>query len=320
MAQSVNDRRVRLALSESVDSTAVPSPWIGPLVALGGMTARYARVESDRQLIVAISVPRRDFAAVLVGCGWVITQPVPPTRPPLEVLNELPKGSAVRLVTEREVVLDEFVELQMGTEPIVKLKSTKWMLSKVTSAAAAALAAGPMRTPRPNTGALGDWANITNTWDRRLVSPSPALALVGTAKWLREDMDVLVTTDEIAVEGGPRRALGERDRISELLLPRDGRSATWFSEIYPSSKLADQLPLGAGTPAAILDGAGATKYIGEIDTPVVICIVDRSISDDTAAEILVQLRNSRGEPFSLKAELGWRPPAGVEAFAFTVAM
>ena len=65
-------------------------------------------------------------------------------------------------------------------------------------------------------------------------------------------------------------------------------------------------------------GAGAVKYLTEIEAPLVICILDRSVADDAAGEIVVQLRNVRGKPYSLKENLGWRPPTGVEALAFTV--
>ena len=39
--------------------------------------------------------------------------------------------------------------------------------------------------------------------------------------------------------------------------------------------------------------------MAEVEAPVVICILDRSVADETAAEMVVQLRNSRGEPISL---------------------
>ena len=62
----------------------------------------------------------------------------------------------------------------------------------------------------------------------------------------------------------------------------------------------------------------AGVYLAEIEAPVVIVILDRSVTDETASEIVVQLRNTRGEPLSVSGDLGWRPPAGIEALAFTV--
>ncbi len=108
--------------------------------------------------------------------------------------------------------------------------------------------------------------------------------------------------------------------ISDLLLPKSTGAATWFTRLYPSAGFAEQIPLPVGIDAVILDGAGAIKYLSEITAPVAVCILDRSIFDDTAAELVIQLRNTRGEPISLVDSLHWRPPEGVEALAFTVAL
>ena len=129
----------------------------------------------------------------------------------------------------------------------------------------------------------------------------------------------------LGVEGGPAvgesvHASGEADAIAGLLLPQDEAAATWFTRLYASSRLADQLPLPRDIRAAVLDGAGAIKYLTEIETAVVVCVLDRSVADETAGEMIVQLRNTRGEPVSLADSLGWRAPDGVEALAFTVAL
>lgn len=64
--------RVLLALAESNQESST-APWIGPIVALGAMARRYVAQLNDRQLVIALSVPQRDFAAVLLGCGWIIS-------------------------------------------------------------------------------------------------------------------------------------------------------------------------------------------------------------------------------------------------------
>ena len=70
----------------------------------------------------------------------------------------------------------------------------------------------------------------------------------------------------------------------------------------------------------ILDGQGAIRYLNDVLSPIVVCVFDRSVADESAAEQVVQLRNSRGEPIALSTQLGWAPPAGVEALGFTVAL
>lgn len=317
---SADRSRVRLALSEDSGSPAEAAPWIGPLVALGGMAARYARKQSERQLIVTLSVPRRDFAAALVACGWVITKPAPQLDPPLETLRNLEPGTPVRLVTKNEVVADYLVGFYNGAEPSVKLRESQWLVSKITAVAKMPGLDGPVRAPRPGVGCLGRWAKVEGTWADRLASPWADLAIVGTLKWLREDFDAFVTTDDPSAEVESSGLLGVSDTIAELLVPKHAGSPTWFTCLYASSRLADQLPIPKHIQGVILDGAGAMKYITEIEAPVVMCILDRSVADDTAAEIVMQLRNSRGEPLSLSDNLGWRPPTGVEAIAFTVAL
>jgi hypothetical protein len=67
----------------------------------------------------------------------------------------------------------------------------------------------------------------------------------------------------------------------------------------------------------VLDGAGAIRYLAGIETQAVICVIDRSVADESAAETVVQLRNTRGSPVPMH-DLGWQPTLGIEALAFTV--
>jgi hypothetical protein len=69
--------------------------------------------------------------------------------------------------------------------------------------------------------------------------------------------------------------------------------------------------------AVILDGAAAIKYLPEIEAPVVVCIIDRSIADETASEVILQQRNTGSTPV-LMTDLGWHSAPGIEALAFTV--
>ena len=51
-----------------------------------------------------------------------------------------------------------------------------------------------------------------------------------------------------------------------------------------------------------------------------ICVLDRSRAEDATEEVIIQWRNNRGEPISLKNDLVWTPPGGVEALGYTVAL
>ncbi|MFN3002985.1 hypothetical protein [Mycolicibacterium wolinskyi] len=154
-------------------------------------------------------------------------------------------------------------------------------------------------------------AGLDLAWDARLAKPAADLAIVGTLAWLREDFEAYLARENDQLPSS---------RIGSLLMPQSGQAATWFTRVYASARLADHLPIPEDVTAVILDGNGAIKYLAQTEALVVICVLDRSVADETAAELVIQLRNTRGEPLSLSDDLAWRPPAGVEALAFTVAL
>lgn len=329
MALSAESARVELALSEDPLSPAEPAPWIGPLLALGARASRYASRLDGRQLVITISVPRRDFAAVLIGCGWVLASPAPELAEPLEVLGSLEPGTPVRIITAREVITDTFMRLDESSQPArLHLRQSHWVVSGIKALSVLSALDAPVRMPIPRLGSVGTVAHMGDSWLARLAASATDLAVVGTQKWLWEDLETLVSREGAAEPLAdvrarrPTHAPGPdpRSTLGELMLPREAKSATWFSRILPSARFADQLPLAAEVRAVILDGSGAIKYVAEVEAPIVICVLDRSVADETAAEIVVQLRNTRGEPVSIRDDLGWRPPAGVESLAFTVAL
>jgi hypothetical protein len=332
VAASSANGPLRLALSDDPLGQAEPASWIGPLVALGARASRFIGQFDGRQLIVAVSVPRRDFAAALIGCGWVMASPEPKRSDPLDVLRGLQPHTPVRVVTTREVIADYFTGLNEATDPPrAHLGGSQWQVSGISAVEVLEDLPTPARTLRPSPGALGRLARIEESWDARLASPAADLAIVGTLSWLREELHALVSReDEIPVpinhasgsDSDAKNLPGAQDvgSLGNVLLPHGPKAATWFTRLYASAKSADQFPLPDDVRAVVLDGAGATKYLSQIEVPVVICVLDRSVADETAAEIVIQLRNSRGEPVSLREGLEWTPPAGIEALAFTVAL
>lgn len=303
---------VRLVLSESAEVRGQPAPWIGPLLALGTRVARYSRKGSGRQLIIALSVPKRDYAASLVGCGWVLASAAPVLPSALETLREMEPGQPLRAVSSQHVITGKFLALKESARPPrAYFAGTGWIVSGLRAIAPLAELDQPERQRRPEPGSLEHMARLDLAWDARLALPAADLAIVGTMAWLREDLD-----GHIVREGDDLPS----STIGAILMPKMERVATWFTRLYASARLPDCLPLPQELRAVILDGNGAIKYLAEIEAPVVICVFDRSIADETAAELVIQLRNTRGEPMSVSEDLSWTPPIGIEAMAFSVAL
>ncbi|WP_261975009.1 hypothetical protein [Curtobacterium sp. B18] len=298
-----------LSLAENPESTPVRSAWIGPILALGTRLARKADQFVERQLIVAISVPSREYAAALIGAGWTLGRPpAQVTTDPLSVLQRALPRSHFRALNATHVISGPFRGLdESHARPRVALAG-HWAVDRL-EAVAPVLEGDPTdRMPRPQIGSIGRMTGVDRDWAQRLVAPAADLVIVGTKAWINDDLEaVLARADD-----------RDGDSLTTLLLPRTEKSATWFSRLYSSSGFADQLPLPDNVLLTILDGQGSIKYLNDVLTPVVVCVIDRSIADESAAEQVVQLRNSRGEPHALASELGWTPSAGIEALAFTV--
>jgi hypothetical protein len=257
----------------------------------------------------------------------------PPSRSPVEVLAALPSGSPVRLVTKTEVIHDTLVRLDASRTPTrIHLSGPTLLANVVVSASPAPHVESLRRTPKPAPGTLGALARLEATWDSRLAAPTADLAIVGTKAWLRKDLSAFVTTAPGLVmtprrasefQAAERRTKGSLvgyGTLADIVLPDDDGAATWETRLYSAAGLAEQVPLPSDIQAVILDGSGAIKYTAEIEAPVIICVIDRSVADETAAEILIQMRNTRGAPMSLSRDLDWRAPAGIESVAFTVAL
>lgn len=301
---------VLLSLAEDAESTPVRSAWIGPLLALGTRLARRAEDFAGQQLIVAMSVPSREYAAALVGAGWTLGRPTAQdVTDPLTVLRAAEPRGHYRAVNPTHVISGPFRGLDENREQVRVTLAGRWAVDRLEAVAALAEPDSAEKMPRPPIGSIGRMAGIDRDWARRLVAPAADLAIVGTKSWIYEDLEAVLSRGDDA----------DGDALFTLLLPRSDKSATWFSRIYSSAGFADQLPLPTGVSLVVLDGQGAIKYLNEILSPIVVCVFDRSVADESAAEQVVQLRNSRGEPVHIAERLAWNPPSGVEVLAFTVA-
>ncbi|MBF4573172.1 hypothetical protein ITJ64_11640 [Herbiconiux sp. VKM Ac-1786] len=219
----------------------------------------------------------------------------------------------MRIVTDDFVLVDRFLLLdESRSSPRVKLSGKEWIVSKIRSVAALEVGDEPTERKQvvPAPGALSKMAHLDSHWSDRLCHPSRNLAIVGVQKWLREEADVHVARED---------ATAGNEALTNLLQPAHTLAATWSTELFSSAGFAEQLPLRDELRCVILDGAAAIRYLWEIEAPIIFALVDRSIADESAADLIMQIRG-RGQPMTLASDLEWIPPAGVEAFAFKVRM
>ncbi len=313
MAESSTRPRTLLGLADQPGEPMVVGPWIGSFVSLGSRLRRYATELDGRQLVVAISVPRRDYVAALIGSGWILSSSAPVLDEPLAVFEASDRSTCLRAVTEKLIVTGRFTTLEAHSSglrvrtggkflPVDRYRAVTMLDSECESVV------GDV----PAGGYLADLTGASASWLERLAAPPMDLALVGTSKWLREDLEALV--GDGATEGASGTTLGT------YVLPFEPRAATWSTPIISASRLGEGEVLPESCSAAILDRYGAIKYLNDVTVPIVVCIVDRSVADESAAETIIEARHNNSRPVAVVDELHWRPPTAVEALAFTVAL
>ncbi|WP_309081324.1 hypothetical protein [Zhihengliuella sp.] len=313
MAESSTRPRTLLGLADQPGESMVVGPWIGSFVSLGSLLRRYLSKLEARQLILAVSVPRRDYVAALIGSGWMLSSPAPVLDDPLTVFEASDRSTYLRAVTDRLIVTGRFSKMEAYSSgarvltggkllPADRFRAVSVLNDDVESSVSEV----------PAGGYLAELTGAATSWLRRLAAPPMDLALVGTSKWLRDDLRAIIANGTSS--GDSWTTLGT------YVLPYDDRAATWSTPVIPAARLGEGEALPESCVAVVLDRYGAIKYLNEITVPIVVCIVDRSVADESAAETVVEVRHSNSRPVSVVDELGWCPPTAVEALAFTVAV
>ena len=293
---------VFMALAEDAAGPVVVADWIGRFFMLGRFAERWSRSHADSQLVIVLSVPVRDFAAVLVGCGWMSATPAPTLTPVREVLEGLSSGTPVRVVSQTKIFTERFGGID--ARGLAQLGS-KWQIDKLQAVVPLASIDVPRKQTIPEPGVISHLTGLDKDWAARICSPPQDLALVGTLTRLSGDLTAQLGRGE------------GLELLANILLPAGPRAVTWSTRTYAAVQIDEELP-PAGVRAVVLDGAPATRYLSAIEAPVVVSVLDRSIADESVPEIVMNYRNTRGEPVSLERHLRWTPPAGVEALAFEV--
>lgn len=303
--------RVTLGIADEVDDVLASDPFIGGFVSLGSLLRRYLPNLGGRQLVVAVSVPRRDYAAALVGAGWMLSASAPDLGDPVGAFRRMSQGMFARAVTSEAVVSGAFTRIDEARPPARVLIGGKVLtLSSLRAVTALDSSCESTKGDMPKPGYLAHLTSAADSWYQRIAAPPRDLAIVGTTKWLLKDFASLIGGSLSSDDSAP---------LSNYVLPNVAKAAAWGTTIISSAQLRENDPIPAECQAVILDRYGAIKYLDEITVPIVVCIIDRSVADDSAAELVVQARVANSQPIGLKS-LRWTCPTGFEAMAFTVAL
>lgn len=298
----------QLVLQDDRTAAPVAAPWAGPLLALGARLYRHARPAANSRLVVALTVPIRDVAAVLLATGWVLTRPIATPPLPEELLTTLQAGTPVKIVAGKLLVADRFYGYDIGRRKL-HIGGSGWLLDKIDC-----LLPEPdlpatrfRRSSLTSPGSLVTSAGGDKTWLVAQAASGSDVVLVGTKSQLDAEMTIR--------PGRANMDLGHNS-FGEVLRPDDGSTPAWASAVLPAARFEEAV----FPPAArltVLDGKSAIGWLNDLTTDVCVAIVDRSLEDDFASESIIQLRSMGGTPVPLD-RFGWRPPPGVEALAFEV--
>ncbi|MEU1994519.1 hypothetical protein ABZ511_08725 [Nocardia gamkensis] len=304
--------RVVLGLADELGARLAPAPWIGAFVSLGSFLRRYEPKLKGRQLVAAISVPRRDYVAALIGAGWMLSCRAPVLNAPIEVFRTAAGSSTyLRAVTDKLILTGAFSMLDENRpDPRVIIAGYQLHVARHKAVVELDNATLTSVDEVSEPGFLAKLTGAADTWLERLAAPPMDLALVGTTKWLREDLG--------AVIGNGADPVNDATPLSDYVLPYAERAATWSTPVIPAARLGEGEAFPESCVMTILDRYGAIKYLNDITVPIVVCIIDRSIADESAAEQIIEARLANSHPISVADDLRWKPPRAVEALAFTV--
>jgi hypothetical protein len=299
--------RSDLALRDEASGATVAVTWAGPLLALGARLARQGAATFDSQLIVALAVPVRDYAAALIAVGWTLATPSGRPGVPADIVPTLSPGTPVRMVVSGVLVAERFFEAAVvGGRARIHVGPSWWHLDTVHY-----LTAAPdlpeHRFGRVRLAPAGSMITRTGhagTWMAEQCRASADVAIIGTRTWLVADMGLGIGWGDLAAGF---------DRLDDILRPDDGRRPSWATTLR-SAQLFESTSLPIEAKLSVLDGSSAIRWLPDVATPFAVALIDRSSSDEFAADSILQLR-SMGRPLSLEP-IGWMPPPGVEALAF----
>jgi hypothetical protein len=269
-----------------------------------------------RRLVIAVSTPSREYAALMTALGMVRLsyrdRVLPDPDAQFGLLASLPKETMVRAVLGKTKV--ELGPVS-GSDARGRLRFGRKLLA---ASSCADIRQMPSLAPAQREQRFDidyDPAFIRNmlpTADPLLYATEArtACVVVGPRRDLEDELDLRVMRPGDGVTPRP---------VREVLRPYSfyGQKG-WHSDVVSAQVHDWQEPVRARHPGlVILDGAASVqRWLAETyDSGIVVALVHRS--DSSAAAAAEALLNERrgAEPVAI-GDLSWEPPAACEAFVF----
>lgn len=284
-------------------------PWAGKLLAFGARLAR-AQLRPGVQLVTVVTVPARDYAALLIGAGWILTRPVLFPTSVADTAKALKSGDSVRAVIRGNLVTGRFHRLHMSAGiQCVQIGPSSWPLSyiqhlalddELTEARYGKIAIPPM-------GSLVSRSGLASRWAENFSSSSLSLSFIGIASRLCSDLDVSI---------GWADAEDQLDRLADILRLDDGYSSPCRASEVVSGSADVVEEVDPRTHLAILDGNTGVRWLESLLCPLVVCVIDRSTERSELEDTILSSR-AAGSIFNPK-DIGWPGAEGIEVMAYEV--
>lgn len=243
----------------------------------------------------------------------MLSAPAPDLDDPCATFRQADTDTYVRAVTDKRIIVGRFGALDEGRrDPRVRAGGHVLPLDRFKAVAVLSGTCDNMMQGVPDPGFLAALTGADAAWLARLAAPPGDLALVGTKAWLLADLEALIGNGADTTAGVTS--------LAHYVLPITEHVATWSTPVIAAARLGEGAALPDDCRLAILDRYVAIKYLNDVTAPIVVCIVDRSVADDSAGVTIVEARLNNSRPVSVVEDLKWTPPKGIEALAFTVAL
>ncbi len=282
----------------------VTANWAASFLLLGRQIAKY-ELESDRQLLICVSAPARDYIAWLIGVGWRLVRE-PDAHEQIEVSDSLTIGMRLNIASESRVWSGVLRGID-SAKGRINISGIWISISDVRAVAISNRAEGAEWSqrdiPARPTITNGSW--LEKSWTAAHVNQDHEIALVGVKQEILHESKA-----QIGFSADSMIELGHL-----LTIPEATSFTAWCTTVVPATE-GGMAAVDAAAKLVVLDGPSAGQWLRAVKSKCVVCIVDRSRENDPFEEAIA--RFALDGTLLDRQFLDWSPPPGIEIFGVEV--